>query len=215
MLAKSGHRKLLKRMVPPCIVRYRCQAIGRKIALTFDDGPLEGRTEHVLERLQERRLDATFFVIGKLVEQAPDLCQAIVQQGCEIANHSYTHPLLFSALSRQRLEEEIVRTDEIVESVVGARPREFRPPYGALSPQLLWYLRWQRRESPVLWSACIRDEVQRGRDDIVRELREMELAPGDILLLHDTCEETVVALPRLLDILAERNLECVALSELL
>ncbi|HEU5478567.1 MAG TPA: polysaccharide deacetylase family protein, partial [Candidatus Tumulicola sp.] len=62
------------------------------IALTFDDGPYPVFTPMLLDVLRDERVPATFFLIGRDAEQWPELTHRIVQDGHEVADHTYTHP---------------------------------------------------------------------------------------------------------------------------
>ena len=163
----------------PVLVRGPQQ--GKRISLTFDDGPSEQFTAQVLDILREHRVPATFFVCGKNVEEHPDLLRRIVAEGHEVGNHSYSHPYFFFK-SRRRMAEEIDRTQAIIEKVVGFRPNIFRPPYGArwfgLVPTLL-----ERGMLLIQWSATGYDWKKDAAAITQAALRE--LRPGAIILLHD------------------------------
>jgi peptidoglycan/xylan/chitin deacetylase (PgdA/CDA1 family) len=174
---------------------------GKRISLTFDDGPSEQFTGQILDILREHHVPATFFVCGRNVEDHPDLLRRISSEGHEIGNHTYSHPYLYFR-SRQRIAAEIDRAQVAIEKVIGFRPRFFRPPYGArwfgLVPTLL-----ERGMHLILWSAAgydWKEDVQGIAKAILRELK-----PGTIILLHDGREtrsaveidrsRTVLALP--------------------
>ena len=99
-----------------------------KIALTFDDGPTPLTLDYldVLERLGVR---ATFFLVGGLCAQHPELVQAIADRGHEVAGHGYTHRR-FTALKDTELRDELWRTRALLPP--NASGRTFvRPPHGA------------------------------------------------------------------------------------
>lgn len=154
---------------------------GKRISLTFDDGPAGQFTEQVLDILREHRVPATFFVCGKNVEAHPELLRRIVAEGHEVGNHTYSHPYFFFK-SRRRMAEEIDRTQAIIEKVVGFRPNIFRPPYGArwfgLVPTLL-----RRSMHLIQWSASGYDWKKDAAGITQAALRELK--SGAIILLHD------------------------------
>jgi peptidoglycan-N-acetylglucosamine deacetylase len=177
---------------------------GKRISLTFDDGPAERFTAQVLDILREHHVPATFFVCGRNVEKHPELLQRIVAEGHEVGNHTYSHPFVYFK-SRRRMAEEIDRTQTVIERVVSLRPKVFRPPYGArwfgLVPILL-----ERGMHLILWSATGYDwkkDVEGITDSTLRELK-----PGAVILLHDGREtrppgeidrsRTVSALPAII-----------------
>ena len=154
---------------------------GKRISLTFDDGPSEGFTEQILSILREHHVPATFFVCGRNVEEHPDLLRRIVAEGHEVGNHTYSHIFTYFK-SRRRMAEEIDRTQEVIEKVTGSRPTVFRPPYGARWFGLVPTLR-DRGLHMVLWSATGYDwkkDVQGITEATLRELK-----PGAIIMLHD------------------------------
>ena len=162
-------------------VLIRGPQTGKRIALTFDDGPAEQFTEQILEILHQQQVPATFFVCGKNAEKHPDLLRRIVADGHEVGNHTYSHPFVYFK-SRRRIAEEIDRTQAVIEKIVGLRPTFFRPPYGArwfgLVPTLL-----ERGMRMVLWSATGYDWKKTVQGITKSALRELK--PGVVILLHD------------------------------
>jgi peptidoglycan/xylan/chitin deacetylase (PgdA/CDA1 family) len=177
---------------------------GKRISLTFDDGPAEPFTEQVLAILREHQVPATFFMCGQNVEKYPDLVRRIVAEGHEVGNHTYSHPFLFFK-SRRRIAAEIDRTQAVIERVTGSRPKFFRPPFGArwfgLVPTLL-----EREMHLVMWSATGYDWSKDVPGITKAALRELK--PGAVVLLHDGREtrhaaeidrsRTVQALPAII-----------------
>lgn len=194
---------------------------GKRVALTFDDGPAAGFTEQVLAVLRDYHVPATFFVCGKNVENHPDLLRRIVAEGHAVGNHTYSHPFVYFK-SRRRIAEEIDRTQAAIEKVVGFRPAIFRPPYGArwfgLVPALL-----ERRMHLILWSATGYDWKNDVRGII--ESAVSELKPGAVILLHDGREtragkeidrsRTVLALPGIIAKAREQGYSFAPLEEFL
>ena len=67
---------------------------SKQVALTYDDGPNDPHTLKLLEVLAKHSVRATFFMIGRYVQQRPDIARAVAQAGHVIGNHTFTHPLL-------------------------------------------------------------------------------------------------------------------------
>ena len=109
---------------------------ARVLALTFDDGPTKQFSNEVMDVLDRYHVPATFFLIGKLVEKYPDHVARMIADGHEIANHTYDH---YSAATQSI--DEVRRTVELgadaVASVLGDRPRWFRPVKGHITGTLL------------------------------------------------------------------------------
>ena len=207
-------RKLIKQFIPPFLIRYRCRTSNNRVALSFDDGPKARTTESILQTLFDFNMNATFFVLGKMVEENPEICNAIIETGNEIGNHSYSHTSL-TDLTISEIKQELEKTDEIIKSVCNYHPKLFRPPNGALSLKLIWYLMMSRHQAPVLWSAMIKNEARKEADLIIKEFKELNLIPGDIILLHDVNSQTAEALPYMLDHIKSLNLNCVSIGNLL
>jgi len=68
--------------------------VGRRVALTFDDGPAPVFTEQILDVLRGRNVKATFFLCGKNVERYPEIARRVKAEGHAIGNHTYSHPFL-------------------------------------------------------------------------------------------------------------------------
>lgn len=101
-------------------------AIG-KIALTFDDGPHPIYTPKILEILEEYGVSATFFVIGKNVENYPDAFRAILDSGCEIGNHTYTHKNM-EGMNDREIRDELEQTEAAVAKACERRLSLLRTP---------------------------------------------------------------------------------------
>jgi peptidoglycan/xylan/chitin deacetylase (PgdA/CDA1 family) len=187
----------------PALVRGPVE--GRRVALTFDDGPTSPFTEQILDILRERQIRATFFVCGRNVDRYPEIVRRIQAEGHTLGNHTYSHPFLYFC-SRRRIAEEIDRTQEATEKITGCRPRLFRPPYGARWFGLYPVLK-ERGMRVVQWSDAGFD-WKLDSAAILRSTLE-SLRPGSVVLLHDghnvrqpsqiDRSGTVRALPGILD----------------
>lgn len=203
----------------PALVRG--PAAGRRVALTFDDGPASPFTEQILDILRNRKVTATFFVCGENVERYPEILRRIHAEGHEIGNHAYSHPFFYFR-SRSFMAAEIDRTQEAIEGITGRRPTLFRPPFGVRWLGIYAVLR-ERGLRLVTWSDTGYD-WKCGTEDIVRKTLK-GLGPGSIILLHDgrrtyppggvdqSC--TVSALPAIIDGAVRAGLAFVPLSEFL
>jgi peptidoglycan/xylan/chitin deacetylase (PgdA/CDA1 family) len=204
------------RLLGANIVRLPGPTKGR-VGLTFDDGPDPDVTPQVLDLLDFYRATASFFFIGRKVEAHPDLARLVVRRGHAVENHSYGHPNTFAFNGPRGLRREVGRAQEAIERATGARPAYFRAPVGIRN---LWL-------EPCLAEAGLRlvSWTRRGFDTVMRDPERVarrlgaSAREGEILLLHDggsakdrTGRPVVLsALPRLLEVLAERSLRAVAL----
>ena len=154
-----------------------------EVGLTFDDGPDPEVTPRVLDLLDRHGAKATFFCIGRRVEQHPRLAREVVDRGHLIENQTYHHSHTFAFRLYRGLEKEIQRGQSAIEDAVGRRPTYVRAPAGMrnffLDPVLhhlgLTLVAWTRRGFDA-----VNGEPDRILPRLVRGLRG-----GDILLLHD------------------------------
>src|SRR5262249_52500583 len=106
---------------------------GNACALTFDDGPNPAVTPRLLSLLEKNHVSATFFLLGKYVEQNEGLTAEIAANHV-IGNHTHTHPnTLF--LSRKQIVDELNRCDNAIFKATGRRGACVRPPFGFRGPQ--------------------------------------------------------------------------------
>lgn len=99
------------------------------IALTFDDGPNEGTTVQVLDVLQKHGVVATFFVQGcNINPTSAKVMQRAVAMGCEIGNHTETHPNL-TTLNSDEIKQEVESTAVKIFDAIGQQALVFRAPF--------------------------------------------------------------------------------------
>ena len=160
-------------------------AHGRAAALTFDDGPTEEFTPHVLDALDAARVQATFFVIGELVDRHPDLLRRARDAGHEIQNHSQDH-LSAALVGRDEVREAMARGADAVERVAGRRSQWYRPPRGEVTSATLLAAR-ETGHTVALWSVARDDHGELADDDAagVGQHLRAALQPGDVVDLHD------------------------------
>ena len=188
-------------------------ASGRGYALTFDDGPHPQGTPAVLEILARERVRATFFLVGEQVLRNPALAREIADAGHGIGLHCHRHRNLLRLTPRQ-VREDIARAHEVIAAHTGRSPQLYRPPYGLLNASALRLAR-ARGWRTLLWSHWGRDWEARATPASIAARVTDGADEGAVLLLHDADDysapgswrRTAAALPRVLQILAERDLE--------
>jgi peptidoglycan-N-acetylglucosamine deacetylase len=139
-----------------------------ELALTFDDGPNPAWTPQLLDLLAECEVKATFFLVGSFAEAEPELVRRVAAGGHLIGNHSWSHPNL-AVTKADRVKEELERTSAILEQLIGAKVRFFRPPFGGRRPFVLKTAR-QMGMQPVLWNAITTDWETPSADAIADRL---------------------------------------------
>ena len=182
------------------------------VALTFDDGPDPGSTPEFLQVLADREVKATFFMLGRMVEQAPDLAAEVAAAGHEIGVHGFEHRYLPTRWPGATWSD-LRRATDLIANVTGVRPRFFRPPYGVLSGPALLAARGLGL-SPVLWGAWGREWQAGASPASVFATLTSGLDGGVTVLLHDSgCtspagawQAGLGALPLLLDECQRRSL---------
>jgi peptidoglycan/xylan/chitin deacetylase (PgdA/CDA1 family) len=155
---------------------------SRQLALTYDDGPNDPDTLKLLEVLAKHEVKATFFVLGRFVEQKPEIVGALVAGGHVIGNHSWDHPRLIFA-SDAELRRQIERTQTALFDTCGITPKLFRPPYGGRRPGTLRAVRKLGLE-PVMWNVTCYDWKPTTADRAFAHARR-QIRGGDVILMHD------------------------------
>lgn len=156
---------------------------GRRVALTFDDGPDPEVTPRVLDLLDRYGAKASFFVVGERAAAHPDLVAEIVRRGHRVENHTHRHSPAFALLGPRAAGREIDRTQEVVEALTGRRPDHFRPVAGMRNPWLAAVLA-ERSLTLAAWTRRGFDTVDPDPARVARRLLR-HLTPGDVLLFHD------------------------------
>ena len=123
---------------------------SRQIALTYDDGPNDPHTLRLAGSAGEARVRATFFLIGRYVQQRPEIVREIVQAGHIVGNHTFTHPLLIFK-SEAEIRREISQCRAALQDAIGEHSNLFRPPFGGRRPAVLRMARELGLE-PVMWN---------------------------------------------------------------
>jgi peptidoglycan/xylan/chitin deacetylase (PgdA/CDA1 family) len=156
---------------------------GDRVALTFDDGPDPDATPAVLDALDAAGVRATFFMVGEQALGHRALAREVADRGHEVALHGYEHRE-HAELSPREARDDLARGLGTIEAATGRRAALFRPPYGRFSEDSYGACRELGLE-PVLWSAWGMDWEPLPAERIA-ELAMRDLAPGAILLLHDS-----------------------------
>ena len=180
------------------------------VAVTYDDGPLDGCTNLILDILEENGARATFFIQGKQAALYPELVKRAYGLGCEIGNHTYNHKDL-TALDDQDALGQIESVNSLVAELTGNGCALVRPPHGR---------GW--RDSRVLnlvpyplimWSIDTKDWSTLNPTKTISAVLD-EVKDGDIILMHDVYPETVQASTTIIPELIARGYQLVTVSEM-
>jgi len=154
----------------------------KQLALTYDDGPNDPHTLRLLEVLAKHNVHATFFLIGRYVQQRPDIVREIVKAGHVVGNHTFTHPLLISK-SETEIRQELTQCRDALQHAIGEPSNLFRPPFGGRRPAVLRIARELGLE-PVMWNVTGYDWNAPPAEKIERKIAK-QMRGGDVILLHD------------------------------
>ncbi|MFY9645522.1 MAG: polysaccharide deacetylase family protein [Terriglobales bacterium] len=155
---------------------------SKQIALTYDDGPNDPHTLRLLDVLAKHNVRATFFMIGRHVQQRPDIARAVADAGHVIGNHTFTHPLLIFK-SAEQTRTELVQCRSTLEDAIGEHSNLFRPPFGGRRPATLRIAR-ELELNTVMWNVTGYDWNAPPAAAIEKKVAS-QMRGGDVILLHD------------------------------
>jgi len=181
------------------------------VALTFDDGPGEF-TNQVLDILEAHNTVATFFVMGWKLENNSDTVLRAFEMGCEIGNHSWSHPSL-DRISSTRIHTQLLDTGNAVESITGVAPTLMRPTFGRVNTKVINASR-ELGLPIILWSIDPSDYKNQSPENIYDHIME-KVEDKDIILLHDIHERSIEATKLLIPSLIDSGFQLVTVSELM
>ena len=207
---------------------YLYDNFAGRLALTFDDGPRPKTTPKVLKTLDEFNVKGLFFVCGRLCRRFPGVLREVVRRGHVLGNHTYSHPNL-AALSNREIRQQWDKTQAAVDKALGYHYplKYYRPPYG--SP---WFSNPGTRKRAVarqcrhidkrsgllvMWQVYVADARTESTvtDSYRRFKRSVNRNDGGAIVLHDSNDITVGALPKILRYAVKRNMKFVSVEELL
>lgn len=175
-----------------------------ELFLTFDDGPVPGPTEFVLDTLHAFTAKATFFCIGDNIQKHPEVFERVVHAGHQIGNHTFNH------LNGWRTDDnEYYHNIEKCEQVIGDSHAQlqqnrplFRPPYGRITRRQISLVRDFRI---IMWDVLTRDYDARIPSGKCLRKSVKATRPGSIVVFHDSlkAEKNLrYVLPRFLEVFA-------------
>jgi peptidoglycan-N-acetylglucosamine deacetylase len=189
------------------------QQLPPEVLFTFDDGPALERTPRLLDVLDQHKVKAVFFVLGQnfsgpsaRAEKARALLRDMVKRGHNVGNHTVHHYFLCGKRGPLIAYDEFEQNSKLIQQAIGERPELFRTPYGAHCKSLSETTA-RLGIKPIAWDIDPQDwklrNTEKVRDYVINQLKH--LRGRNILLLHDIHEETVNAVPQILDWLDKEN----------
>lgn len=192
--------RFVKRLMPSLVWDMDGE---QDVYLTFDDGPTPGITEWILDCLGKYDAKATFFCLGKNVEQHPKVFMKILDQGHKVGNHTYSHQKGWS-MSLERYVEDVDFAAQLIPGDL------FRPPYGRITPMQARVI--SERYNMVMWNVLSRDynSMLSPRQCTRNVIKHVDA--GSIVVFHDSQKSSRnmrYALPRVLDYIYNiKGLKC-------
>ncbi len=188
----------LKKIYPECV--WQMPAGQKKIYLTFDDGPHPVATPFVLELLQKYNAKATFFCIGKNVEEYPLLYEEVLDAGHAVGNHTYNHPNGWKT-------DDVVYMDNINQAQKNIDSKLFRPPYGRATKFQLKLIKGMGLV-PVMWTVLSGDFDTRLSNERCLHNVIKNTGDGSVVVFHDSTkafERLEYVLPKTLEYFSQRG----------
>ncbi len=180
-----------------------------KIAITFDDGPVPGYTEKLLDGLKKRKVRASFFVTGMHAKESPDLIKRMQDEGHLIGNHTYSHMQL-TKNNEEEFIKEIRETNVVIKEITGETPTYVRPPYGLWNKKCEEELNMFR----VMWTVDPRDWCTMNADKVFCRVVD-KVQENDIILMHDGYDSSILAALEIIDKLQDEGYDFVTVDEIL
>jgi peptidoglycan-N-acetylglucosamine deacetylase len=163
----------------------------KRVALTFDDGPHPKVTTKILDILDQHKVKASFFMIGKRVSFYPDVAREVAIRGHEIGNHTWNHPRL-NRLGAEEIDQQISSTQTIIEQVTGQQSELVRLPFGEATS-----VAYNGDLNAAPWTIHSDQWGEQEPLTIVQDILS-QVEDGSIILLHDLENYTVETVDLLL-----------------
>jgi cellulose synthase/poly-beta-1,6-N-acetylglucosamine synthase-like glycosyltransferase/spore germination protein YaaH/peptidoglycan/xylan/chitin deacetylase (PgdA/CDA1 family) len=213
-----------EKLPEPYEVQRMGKADGKRVALTFDDGPHPTWTPRVMQVLADNNIHATFFLIGQNARLYPELVRAEVAQGHILGNHTFLHPNI-AEIWNARLRLEVNATQRVIESITGCRTVLFRAPYDTdtspTSAEQLVPLHTVTEMGYIIVGGDVdsQDYTKPGADQIAQNVLDgLRQTGSSIVVMHDgggDRQQTVDALKIIIPKLREAGYQFVTAEELL
>jgi len=176
------------------------------ICLTFDDGPDPIMTPKILAILNKHGIKGTFFLIGENVLSNEELVKKISNEGHSIGNHTYYHKATFSISCKNKITEEIKKTNQLLEQITSKKIIFFRPPFGITNPNINIALKKLNLKS-IGWGIRSLDTVTNDSIKLYNKVKKGIDKGESIILFHDRCESTLAILENLIIYCHEKGLK--------
>lgn len=194
---------------------YKVDTKEKKIALTFDISWGESRTVPILDILKAKNVTkSTIFLSSPWSQRHPEIVKRIKEDGFEIGSHGHKHDN-YSKYTDEEIRSQIGKADTILTEMTGKKPNLIRMPNGDFDKRVL-QIAGDMGYTVIQWDTDSKDWTNPGTENIINNVLS-KAHPGDIILMHasDSCKETHLALPVIIDTLRQQGYEFVTVSELI
>jgi peptidoglycan/xylan/chitin deacetylase (PgdA/CDA1 family) len=184
--------------LPPGLL-WKVKTGKKEVFITFDDGPVPGLTDEILDILKAYHARATFFCVGENASRNPGTYQRLLREGHATGNHSQHHLKGWKTPFQEYIQD-VEQASEYVDSKL------FRPPYGMITYRQARAL--SQRFRVVMWSVLTRDFDARVTPEQCLSIAVGGVGPGAIIVFHDNIkarEKVLYALPKLLEYLEKEG----------
>ncbi len=190
------------------------QTTKKVAALTFDISWGTVMPPKVLAILKKDHVAATIFISGPWAKSHPSIVKAYAAAGAEVESHGWAH-VNYTDLSNAGIAENLMKTNAVITELTGKRGTFVRPPNGDFNSRSIMAARAVGYNT-VTWGTDSLDWMNPGVSTIIKRVTT-RIHPGDIVLMHasDTCKETDLALPAILENLKAQGYKLVTLQKLL
>ena len=185
-----------------------------RVAIIFDDGPVAGSTETLLEVLKKEQVHITFGTIASKAVAYPEGTRAAAKAGHEIANHSFTHDHP-KPLTDEKLEEQIVGAQTLFTTKVGVTPVWYWPPYIEVDPRMAALTKKVGiTVYPYVKIVACMDYMPAVSAEEIRKNATTGIEDGTVILFHEWRKESTEQLPAILAELRRQGCVFMTFSEL-
>lgn len=180
------------------------------IALTFDDGP-SPYTDEFMAVFEQHNATASFFMLGKNVNEYPDTVKHMVENGFEVCNHSWDHKNIKST-DKAFITQEIYDTQDVIYKLTGHEPTRVRPPFGEYNDTTLEIANGNG-VNVTLWNVDTEDWLNRDASVTLQRAKE-GIYDGAVILFHDLYPTSLEAVKQLIPYIQSEGYQLVTVSDL-
>lgn len=181
---------------------------SKTVYLTFDDGPTPEITDWVLNQLEQHDAKATFFLIGKNIEENPEIFERLKASGNSLGNHTYNHLNGWKNSTSEYLKQ-FEKCEELLSTNL------FRPPYGKLKKAPSRVIR--KTHNIIMWDIISYDFDTDTIPEQCFGYVKKHVRPGSIIVFHDSKKawpNLIEALPKALEHLKKEGYKMEAIPNL-